>query len=236
MSRDARSRVVLGAGIPIAALLFLSALILAFSRILLAVPEEMAPWVALLFATNILVGCALAAMIPGTRGFTFLITVLVATIVIGGVVGIVVGPRPVHSLVSEGEHGAGAEGTAPESGEPIPIEEGAGGEEPAGEEGAGGPGPAEAPPVPIVAQGLAFDTAELSVPADTPSVIAFDNRDEGIPHNVAVYVSQGGEPLFQGEIVPGPSLIDYHVPQLEAGEYYFQCDVHPTMAGTLTVA
>jgi plastocyanin len=234
MSRDARSRVVLGAGIPFLALLFLAALILAFSRILLAVPEELAPWVALLFATNILVGCALAAMIPGTRGFTFLIGLLVATIVIGGIVGVLVGPRPVHSLVEEGEH---VTATAPEmnepalSDEPIPIEEGAGGEEPAGAGGAQEP----LSEVTIIAQGLAFDISELSFPADTPVVIRLDNQDE-VPHNVAIYVSQGGDPLFQGELVTGPTQAEYDVPPMAPGEYYFQCDVHPTMSGTVTVA
>src|SRR5688500_4964172 len=116
MSREARSRVVLGAGIPIAALVFLGLLIFAFSRILLAVPETLAPWVALLFAAVILAGCALAALIPGTRGFAFLISVLVATIVIGGVVGAVVGERPVHSLI-EGEEHVSAE--APEENAPA---------------------------------------------------------------------------------------------------------------------
>jgi plastocyanin len=235
MSRAARSRVMLGVGIPVLALVFLGLLIFAFSRILLAVPETAAPWVALLFATNILVGCALAAMIPGTRGFTFLISVLIATIVIGGIAGFVVGPRPVHSLVAEGEH-TGAE--APEenepsaSEEPVPSEE----EEPA-EEGSGGLGDAEpGQAIPITAEGLAFDTAELSLPSGAPSVIAFDNRDQGTPHNVSIYTEQGGDQLFGGEIIPGPEQIDYDIPPQEPGEYFFQCDVHPTtMTGTVTV-
>lgn len=215
MSRDARSRVVLGAGIPFAALAFLALLILAFSRILLAVPEELAPWIALLFATNILIGCALAAMIPGTRGFTFLISVLVATIVIGGIAGLVIGERPVHSLVAEEEA----------AGEVAPPAMGGGGKKPAGA------------PVSISAEGLAFGTSELSLKADTPSLIAFDNRDQGIPHNVAIYTAQGGEALFQGEIVTGPTKVEYDVPPLDPGEYSFQCDVHPTtMSGSVTVA
>lgn len=231
MSRDARSRVVLGAGIPLAAFLFLAILILAFSRILLAVPEELAPWVALLFATNILVGCALAAMIPGTRGFTFLIGVIVATIVIGGIAGLVVGPREVHSLVAEGEHATGP-------GEPAPIEPGAGGEKPAPEGApAGGGAKPSGKPIPIAAKGLAFSTSELSLPADTPAVIAFDNQDSGIPHNFAIYVSQGGKPLFQGEVVTGPAKAEYQIPQLAPGSYFFQCDIHPTtMSGSVTVA
>ena len=230
MSREARSRVVLGAGIPIAALVFLGLLILAFSRILLAVPETLAPWVALLFATNILVGCALAAMIPGTRGFTFLISMLVATIVVGGVVGLVVGEREVHSLVSEEEHVA----EAPEENAPALTDE------PVVEEEA----PAEPPPeaggggatVPIAAQALAFSTSELSLPAGAPSVISFDNQDAGQSHNVAIYTEQGGDQLFSGEIITGPAQVDYEIPPLDPGEYFFQCDVHPTMTGTVTVA
>ena len=235
MSRDARSRVILGAGIPIAALLFLGVLIFAFSRILLAVPETLAPWVALLFATNILVGCALAAMIPSRRGFTFLISLLVATIVVGGVVGVVVGERPVHSLVEDGEHvvAEAPEENAPSlSDEPTPAE----GEGPAGQPPPkpGGGGDATAS---IAAQNLAFTSSELSLPADTPSVIAFDNQDEGVPHNVSIYTSQGGDPLFEGEIITAPAKIDYQIPQMAAGEYFFQCDVHPTtMTGTVTVA
>ena len=227
MSREARSRVVLGAGIPIAALVFLGLLIFAFSRILLAVPETLAPWVALLFATNILVGCALAALIPGTRGFTFLISVLVATIVIGGVVGIVVGERPVHSLVEEEEGHVATEASEEEEAQAPP-------EKPAPEQGAGGGAGAT---VSIAARELAFNESELALAADSPSVISFDNQDDGIPHNLSIYTSQGGDPLFQGEIVDGPGKIDYDVPPLQAGELFFQCDIHPTtMTGTVTVA
>jgi plastocyanin len=243
MSRAARGRVVLGVGIPVLALVFLGLLVFAFSRILLALPETAAPWVALLFATNILVGCALAAMIPGTRGFAFLISVLIATIVIGGIAGFAVGPREVHSLV-EGEH---ASAEAPEENEPsasdepvVPAEgESPAEEEPPADEGGSGDEPvSDAEPgeaVAIAAQGLAFDTQELSLPSGAPSVIAFDNQDAA-PHNVSIYTEQGGDALFQGEVITGPDQIDYEVPPQEPGEYFFQCDVHPTtMTGTVTV-
>ena len=235
MSRAARNRVVLGVGIPLAALVFLGLLIYAFSRILLAAPETLAPWIALLFAMNILVGCALAAMIPGTRGFAFLISVLIATIVIGGIAGFVVGPRPVHSLVEEGEH---TTAEAPEENQPSASDEAVAAEEEGEGKGAeGGLGDAEpGRAVPIAAESLVFDTSELSLPSGAPSVIAFDNRDDGIPHNVSIYTEQGGTPLFEGEIVSGPTQIEYEVPPQEPGEYFFQCDVHPTtMTGTVTV-
>ena len=229
MSAEVRRRALLGAGIPVAALVFLAVLIFAFSRILLAVPEAAAPWVALLFATNILVGCALAATIRGTRGFTFLITLIVMTILGGGVVGAWLGERPVHSLVEEE---AGPAGGPPPAGE-APAPAGSPEEEPPAEEEPAGQAPAG--PVPVVAEGIAFDVTELSLPAGGEAVIAFDNRDAGIPHNVAVYTEQGGEPIFVGEIITGPATIEYRFPSPQPGSYYFQCDVHPQMQGTATV-
>ncbi len=87
----------------------------------------------------------------------------------------------------------------------------------------------------MVAQGIAFDTDTISLPADQPSTLTFDNRDT-VPHNIAIYTDSSlSEALFQGEIVTGPATAQYEVPPEPAGEYYFQCDVHPTMNGTVTV-
>src|SRR5207247_3937142 len=44
-----------------------------------------------------------------------------------------------------------------------------------------------------------------------------------------------GTNLFRGEIVTGPTAVDYRIPPLEPGTYYFHCDVHPTMSGTVVV-
>jgi plastocyanin len=233
MSREVRNRALLGIGIPLTAFVFLAALILAFSRILLAVPEELAPWVALAFAGTILAGCTLAATVRGTRGFTFLITVLVLTIVGGGVAGAVLGERPVHSLVEEeAAQGPPPPGEAPPPAEETPAE----GESPPPQEPsppAGGGGAGE--PIPVVAQGTAFDTSQLSLPTGGDVLIAFDNRDP-LPHNVAIYTEQGGDPLFQGEIITGPATTEYRFPAPAPGTYYFQCDVHaPLMNGTVTV-
>lgn len=231
MSREVRNRALLGIGIPLLAFVFLAALILAFSRILLAVHPDIAPWVALLFAATILAGCTLAATIRGTRGFAFLITVLVLTIIGGGVAGAVLGERPVHSLVEEeAAHPEGPPGQAPPSGEETPAEEETPPPtEPAPAEGGGGQ------PISVVAQDTAFDTSEISLPAGGEAVIAFDNRDT-LPHNVAVYTEQGGDPIFQGEIITGPAMTEYRFPAPAPGTYYFQCDVHaPLMNGTVTV-
>ena len=241
MSAEVRRRVVLGIGIPLVAFLFLAALIFAFSRILLAVPEELAPWIALLFATNILVGCALAADIRGTRGFAFLITILVGTIVFGGVAGAVIGERPVHSLIEE-EHAGGEAPASPEApptgqASPQPPEESPPGEAGGGGGGGGGgeqSGAAES----LTASNLAFDRDQLTFVGATASgevTISFDNQDSGVPHNVSIY--QGDQAVFEGEIITGPDSIDYTFPAPPPGEYEFRCDVHPTtMVGTASVA
>jgi cytochrome c oxidase subunit II len=102
-------------------------------------------------------------------------------------------------------------------------------------EPAGSPPPAgEAPTVEIAAFNIAFDKNELSVPADTPFRIEFDNQ-EAAPHNVAIHEgSPTGPNVFQGEIITGPRQITYEVPALAAGSYGFICTVHPSMTGTLT--
>lgn len=118
-------------------------------------------------------------------------------------------------------------------GEPGGEAGGPGGGTGGGPPGGGAPGGGEPPA--LVAQGIAFDTDTISLPADQASTLTFDNRDT-VPHNVAIYTDDSlSEALFQGEIVTGPATVQYEIPPLPAGEYYFQCDVHPNMNGTVTV-
>ena len=99
--------------------------------------------------------------------------------------------------------------------------------------GGGGGAPATAS---ISASALTFSTDTLSFPADTPVSLTFDNKDAGVPHNVAIYQDQAyTQAKFNGEIVTGPTTATYDVPPLAAGTYYFKCDVHPTMNGTVSV-
>jgi plastocyanin len=97
------------------------------------------------------------------------------------------------------------------------------------EEGAGG--------VRLVAQDTRFDTDRLELPAETPTPLTLDNKDPA-PHNVTIYEddSASGEPLFTFEPITGPATETFTVDPLEAGEYYFRCDVHPTMEGTVVVS
>ena len=96
-------------------------------------------------------------------------------------------------------------------------------------------GSAPAADVSITAQNIAFTTASVNGPAGRPFTIAFDNHDNAIPHNVDIH-DAAGVSLFKGEVFPGPASRVYNVPALKAGTYTFNCDVHPTMTGTLTVS
>jgi plastocyanin/uncharacterized membrane protein len=79
-----------------------------------------------------------------------------------------------------------------------------------------------------------FVPSSLTVPAGEPIGLAFENEDEGVPHNVAVYEDDSAaQSLFVGDLVDGPTSVTYDVPALDPGEYYFRCDVHPQMNGTL---
>jgi plastocyanin len=225
MSREAGRRVLHGIGIPVLAAVFIVAMLWAMSRILLAVPVEIAPVVALLFAANILVASALAVILRGRRAFVTVTMVLLAMFAAGGIAGALAGQRPIPSHVAGGETPHGDE-TPPPTGTPTaaPTETPTDGPTETPTDGGGA--------VQVVAEGTAFDTSEISLPP-APSTITFENRDP-IPHNISIYTEQGGEALFQGELVTGET-IEYQVPALEPGSYYFQCDVHPEMNGTVTV-
>lgn len=91
----------------------------------------------------------------------------------------------------------------------------------------------ELPVVNIAADNLQFDTEELLVPAGVAFTLRFDNQEDQ-PHNVAILESQGSTTvLFRGQIFNGPQVVDENVEPIPAGEYYFLCDVHPTMNGVV---
>jgi plastocyanin len=84
----------------------------------------------------------------------------------------------------------------------------------------------------IVAKDIKFVTTDVKVPAGKAFQLKFDNQD-GAPHNVAIYTdSSASQAKFQGDIFAGGTRV-YSVPALAAGTYYFRCDVHPDMNGTI---
>jgi len=126
--------------------------------------------------------------------------------------------------------------------------EGGGGPPPSGPPSSGEPPPTSAPPssggpptsggttTTVTASGLAFDTTTINLPADKATTLTFDNEDAGIPHDIAIFPDASAtNPLFTGEIVTGVKTVDYDIPALKPGSYYFHCDVHPQMNGSVTV-
>jgi plastocyanin len=103
--------------------------------------------------------------------------------------------------------------------------------------GSGAAASASPPPeadLTITAQGSKFDPTTVTLPAGQPAEIFFENLD-GLPHNVAIYAdASASTKLFVGETITNASTL-YKVPALTAGQYFFRCDVHPEMVGTVKV-
>jgi plastocyanin len=103
--------------------------------------------------------------------------------------------------------------------------------------GGGSAASASAPPeadLTVVAQEMAFDATEINVPAGESFELYFRNLD-GAPHNVAIYTdASASEPIYVGETITDAAVL-YEIPAIEAGEYFFRCDLHPDMTGTLIV-
>ena len=96
----------------------------------------------------------------------------------------------------------------------------------------GSPAPVDPNAPVIVAQNNVFDPATLTVEAGKAFSLTLDNKDAA-PHNVAIFRdASAAESISIGEIVSATTATQ-QVPALEAGEYFFRCDVHKEMTGTI---
>jgi plastocyanin len=91
----------------------------------------------------------------------------------------------------------------------------------------------------LVAESVSFDSDRIELPADSEATLFLDNQDT-LPHNVALYETEQDadaqqNALFQGETIDGGETVTYEFTTPAAGEYVFQCDVHPTMRGNAAV-
>jgi plastocyanin len=85
----------------------------------------------------------------------------------------------------------------------------------------------------IVAKDIAFTTPQVTVPAGKAFELTLENQD-GAPHNVAIYTdSSASTKISVGEIFSGPGQRTQSVPALTAGTYFFRCDIHQNMTGTI---
>jgi plastocyanin len=107
--------------------------------------------------------------------------------------------------------------------------EAGGGAAPVTEDGGGEAGPTTS----IAAEGSKFNLDTMTFEAGKPVTLTFDNKDP-VQHNVAIYEDDSAAAeIFKGEIVAGPDEAEYEFDAPKAGEYFFRCDVHPDMNGTV---
>lgn len=85
----------------------------------------------------------------------------------------------------------------------------------------------------VHARNRAFDTSQLTIPADTEFSLAFVNED-GDMHNLAIRTKTGfdGDLIFRFDPVSSGTVI-LPVGKIPKGTYYFLCEVHPNMSGTV---
>lgn len=84
----------------------------------------------------------------------------------------------------------------------------------------------------ITARDNRFDPATVEIPAGASFRLFFRNLD-GAPHNVAVFTDQtAATSIYVGETVTNAATT-YDVPAIAPGTYFFRCNVHPDMTGSL---
>jgi plastocyanin len=211
LTTEVRVKIPLPLVIPLGALAVIAIVAVGFSRILLSVPKEAATMLAIVASANVLGAFAYAALRPRMQPVTMaeLGIILLYPVIIG---------LAIAQLDFGAEHDTS-------------VAENAGAGAAAGGVGGSGTGPTTS----IVAEGSKFATDEIILTAKEQTSIEFDNRDSGVAHNVAIYEDDGAdEVIFEGEVVTGPETIAYEFKAPAKGEYYFQCDVHTDMSGTVT--
>jgi plastocyanin len=79
---------------------------------------------------------------------------------------------------------------------------------------------------------MKFAGGPVEVKAGQNVTVHFDNQDSA-PHNVAIFTdSSATSAISIGDIVSSGKK-DQVVPALAAGTYFFRCDVHHDMTGTI---
>ena len=88
----------------------------------------------------------------------------------------------------------------------------------------------------LTALNIAFDQAHFAVPANSPFILVFENRDS-VSHNVSIYQDATfAKRVFQGVLFGGPATRWYPVQALAPGTYAFKCDLHANMTGTIVAS
>jgi len=91
--------------------------------------------------------------------------------------------------------------------------------------------------VTLIGKNITWDLSALYFVANKKVTVTVDNQDQA-PHNFAIFTDPNRQlgQIFtpKSDTQPGQKM-DYTVQPLKAGTYYFECSIHPSMHGTLTV-
>lgn len=87
----------------------------------------------------------------------------------------------------------------------------------------------------VAADNLAFDTTEIDLAAGSAGTLVLVNKERQ-PHNVAITTERDGKGdlLFRHDLVSATTAV-MQLPTIPAGTYFFRCEAHPTMNGTVVV-
>ena len=207
LTGEVRFRVPLVLVIPLTAVAVIGLLAFGFSRVLLSIPQEAATTVAIVSAVNILGACAFLALRPRLARASVFELALVALYPI--LIGIVIAQT---GIATSEEAEPAAETNSQTSG-------------------------AAASDV-IVAQDLAFDADAIDVKAKKPTDFTLDNQDTAT-HNLVIFPTEedATDPstaLFTSPDAAAGASEDFTIDPLDKGDYYFHCQYHPTMSGTVS--
>jgi len=89
----------------------------------------------------------------------------------------------------------------------------------------------------LTPKNIQWDLTTLYFEANKKTTVTIDNQDNA-PHNFALYDKEGGKELYTPDpsgTAPGAKG-DEEIPAQKTGTYYFQCDIHPSMKGTVEVS
>lgn len=89
--------------------------------------------------------------------------------------------------------------------------------------------------VTITAANVVFDATVIQATAGEDFTITLVN-DDTAPHNLSIYTEEGGDTLVTGTTAEAGETVTIEVSALEAGTYFFKCDIHPEMNGSVEVS
>jgi plastocyanin len=117
----------------------------------------------------------------------------------------------------------------------APADDGANGATDGGDNTGGGTVAVSGGTIEITAEDMSFDANVIQATAGEAFTVTFVNND-AMPHNISFYMEEGGEEIVVGDVINEGETVEVEVPALDAGEYFFVCDVHPAeMTGSLVV-